>query len=92
LNGGPHPAFSVSVASKEFSLAVSSLFAILTRRFISVAVKGLKAIVGRGSYTVWANQWKVVDGPVRQRKGPFDAHGKRARIWCHKHKGRVAWQ
>jgi hypothetical protein len=32
----------VSVASKGFSQAVSLLFATLTGRFISVAVKGLK--------------------------------------------------
>jgi hypothetical protein len=44
---GPHPAFSVSVAAKEFSLAVSPLFATLARRSISVAAKGLKAIMGR---------------------------------------------
>jgi hypothetical protein len=38
--------FFVSVASKGLSLGVSLLFATLAGSFISVAVKGLKAIVG----------------------------------------------
>src|SRR6266478_2989474 len=37
----PTPLFFVSVASKEFSFAVSLLFATLAREFISVAAKGL---------------------------------------------------
>ena len=40
------PQVFVSVASKGFSLAVSLLFATLAGRFIGVAPKGLKAIVG----------------------------------------------
>src|ERR1700682_260172 len=38
----PTPVFFVSVASKEFSCAVSLLYATLAGRCISVAVKGLK--------------------------------------------------
>ena len=41
--------FFVSVVSKGFSKAVSLLFATLTGRSISVAAKGLKAIVGGDS-------------------------------------------
>ena len=41
--------FFVSVASKGLSQAVSLLFATLTGRSISVAAKGLKAIVGGDS-------------------------------------------
>jgi hypothetical protein len=48
----PHPVFFVSVASKGFSFAVSLLFATLAGRSISVATKGLKAIVGGGQWTV----------------------------------------
>jgi len=40
--------FFVSVASKGLSWAVSLLFATLAGRFISVAAKGLKAIVESG--------------------------------------------
>jgi hypothetical protein len=38
--------FFVSVASKGFSQTLSLLFAILVGSFISVASKGLKAVVG----------------------------------------------
>jgi hypothetical protein len=38
--------FFVSVAAKGLSLAVSLLFATLAGRSISVAAKGLRAIVG----------------------------------------------
>src|SRR5260370_27381912 len=41
--GIPTPVFFVSVASKGFSQTVSLLFATLAGRFISVAVKGLRA-------------------------------------------------
>jgi short subunit fatty acids transporter len=50
--------FFVSVASKELSWGVSLLFATLAGRTISVAAKGLKAIVGSGQWTVvieWGN-------------------------------------
>jgi hypothetical protein len=82
----PHPAIFVSVASKGLSWDVSLLFATLTGRSIGVAAKRLKGIVGGDPDSVGATQWKVVDRPVRQRKEPFDVHGKRARIWCHKHR------
>ncbi len=45
-NPEPYPVFFVSVASKGLSRAVSLLFATLAGRSISVAAKGLKAIVG----------------------------------------------
>ena len=48
----PSPRFFVSVASKGFSQSVSLLFATLARESISVAAKGLKAIVGGGQWTV----------------------------------------
>ena len=48
---GPPP-FFVSVASKGFGYTVSLLFATLAGRSISVAGKGLKAIVGSGQWTV----------------------------------------
>ena len=44
----PPPVFFVSVASKGLSQTVSLLFATLAWRCISVAAKGLKAIVGSG--------------------------------------------
>jgi hypothetical protein len=44
---GEYPLFFVSVASKGFTKSVSLLFAILAGRSISVASKGLKAMVGR---------------------------------------------
>jgi hypothetical protein len=46
LEGGT-PRFFVSVASKGFTKPVSLLFATLAGRSISVAAKGLKAMVGR---------------------------------------------
>jgi hypothetical protein len=52
--------FLVGVASKRFSWTVSLLFATLTGRFISVAAKGLKAIVGSDPDRVGAGQWTVV--------------------------------
>jgi hypothetical protein len=42
----PSPVFFVSVASKALRRGVSLLFATLAGRFISVAAKGLKAMVG----------------------------------------------
>jgi hypothetical protein len=42
----PLPVFFVSVAFKGFSFIVSLLFAALAGRFITVADKGLKEIVG----------------------------------------------
>ena len=45
-NRDPSPLFFVSVASKGFSQTVSLLFATLAGGSISVAAKGLKAIVG----------------------------------------------
>jgi hypothetical protein len=44
----PLPLLFVSVASKGFSQTVSLVFATLTERCISVAAKGLKAMVGSG--------------------------------------------
>jgi hypothetical protein len=44
--------FFVSVASKGLSQSVSLLFATLAGRFISVAAKGLKAMVGSSQWTV----------------------------------------
>jgi hypothetical protein len=49
--------FFVSVASKEFSCAVSLLFATLAGRFISVAAKGLKGMVGIDLDSVGAGPW-----------------------------------
>jgi hypothetical protein len=46
--------FFVSVASKGLSQAVSLLFATLARRSMSVASKGLKAMVGGDSDRVGA--------------------------------------
>ena len=46
----PSPLFFVSVAYKGLSQAVSLLFATLARGSISVAAKGLKAIVGSGQW------------------------------------------
>ncbi len=60
------PLFFASVASKGLSLDVSLLFATLTWRFISVAAKGLKAIVGRNPDRVGAGQWAVVS-PEKDR-------------------------
>jgi len=54
------PLFFVSVASKGLSLDVSLLFATLAWRFISVAAKGLKAIVGSNPDRVAAGRWAVV--------------------------------
>jgi hypothetical protein len=53
---GRAPPFFVSVASKGLSLAVSLLFATLAGRFISVAPKGLKAIVGSDPSGVGAGE------------------------------------
>jgi len=58
--GSAHPVFFVSVASKGLSLAVSLLFATLAGRSISVAAKGLKAMVGSDPDRVAADQWTVV--------------------------------
>src|SRR5713226_568967 len=52
LKTGVSPVFFVSVASKGLSQSVSLLFATLAGRSISVAGKGLKAIVGSGQWTV----------------------------------------
>jgi hypothetical protein len=52
---GTHPLFFVSVAAKELSEAVSLLFATLAGRFVSVAAKGLNAIVGNARWTVGGN-------------------------------------
>ncbi len=49
------PRFFISVASKGLGQSVSLLFATLARRSISVAAKGLIAIVG-------GNQWTVFSG------------------------------
>ena len=48
--------FFVSIASKELSQDVSLLFATLAGRFISVAVKGLKARVGSGPCAVMSGE------------------------------------
>jgi hypothetical protein len=52
--------FFVNVASEGLSPTVSLLFATLAGRSISVAVKGLKAIVHSG-------QWTAVSGERRNR-------------------------
>ena len=57
----PLPRFFVS-ASKGFSRAVSRLFATLAGRPISVAAKGLNAIVSSNPDRVGARQWTVVSG------------------------------
>ena len=44
-SGEPSPLFFVSVASKGVGRALSLLFATLAERDISVAVKGVKAIL-----------------------------------------------
>ena len=62
------PGFFVSVASKGFSLLVSLLFATLAGRFISVAAKGLKAIVERNRDGVGVGQWTVVSGEKDGRR------------------------
>ena len=67
------------VASKELSSVVSLLFATLAGRFISVAVKGLKARVGSDPDRVGVGQWTVVSGEKNSR--PESARDKRARIW-----------
>ena len=50
LEGGT-PLFFVSVASKGLSNDVSLLFATLAGSFISVAAKGLRAIVDSGQWS-----------------------------------------
>jgi hypothetical protein len=63
VRGGHHPSvFFVSVASEGFSRDVSLLFATLAGGSISVASKGLRAIVGRG-------QWSVVSGEKKRGLG-----------------------
>jgi hypothetical protein len=52
----PTPVFFVTVASKGFGQAVSLLFATLGGRSISVAGKGLKAIVGSDRDRIGAGQ------------------------------------
>jgi len=67
----PPPRFFVSVASKGLSWGVSLLFATLAGRFISVAAKGLKGMVGSG-------QWTVASGEKRRGWGmgnPSGLHG-----------------
>ena len=58
----PTPVFFVSVASKGLSPAVSLLFATLAGRSISVAAKGVKAIVGSDPDGVGAGLWAVSVG------------------------------
>ena len=54
--------FFVSVASKGLSQAVSLLFATLAGRSISVASKGLKAIVGGDSDRVPTESGSLIGG------------------------------
>jgi len=61
------------------------LFATLAGRSISVAAKGLKAIVGSNPDGVGAGQWTVVSEEKNkkselERDEPFETKGKRARI------------
>ena len=63
------PGFFDSVASKELSQDVSLLFATLAGRFISAAVKGLKAIVERNRDGVGAGQWTVASGGEGREMG-----------------------
>jgi len=60
--------FFVSVASKGFSRGVSLLFATLAGSFISVAAKGLRAIVDSG-------QWTVVRGEKKRGWGMRNPSG-----------------
>jgi len=77
---GGAPLFFVSVASKWLSQSVSLLFATLAGRSISVAAKGLKAIVGCNLRTV-ASEEKNKKSEL-ERDEPFEARGKRARVGC----------
>jgi hypothetical protein len=75
---GPHPLFSVNVASKGLNWAVSLLFATLAWRSISVAAKGLKAIVGSNRDRVGAGRWTMASrekdrGHRLERSETFEA-------------------
>jgi len=71
ITGTPYPMFFVSVASKWFSKTVSLLFATLAGRSISVAAKGVKAIVGSDPDSVGAGQWTLVGEEKNRRRTSF---------------------
>jgi hypothetical protein len=65
--------FFVSVASKGFSQTVSLLFATLAGKSISVAAKGLKAIVGSDPDKVGAG---AVHGGASEGNGKREPNGR----------------
>jgi hypothetical protein len=83
------PLFLVSVAAKGLSWVVSLLFATLAWRAISVAAKGLKAIVGGSRWTVVSRE-KDREGGLERREpfptrsessieAPLEARGKQGK-------------
>ncbi len=91
------PLFFVSVASKGLSQAVSLLFATLAVRSISVAAKGLRAIVDSGQWTGVTGQkkrgWGMGNpsGSLERSRGHGNGRGERsARVERGKHGTRIA--